>query len=151
MRYDKNTRKRLIQEIIRRDVVRTQEELTVRLAKQGIAATQATISRDIKELGLIKVPYLEGHRYAAPSERATGVDQDRLTRVLREVLVAVEISESLVVVKTLPGGADVVSEAIDRQEWEEVVGTLAGDNTVLVVARNRETASIISQRLLSLG
>jgi len=151
MRYDKNARQRLIQDIIRQDVIRTQEELTVRLARHGVAATQATVSRDIKDLGLIKIPYLDGHRYAVPNQDEVAGAQDRLTRVLREVLVNVQVSENLVVVKTLSGGADVVSEAIDRQEWPDVVGTLAGDNTVMVVARERDSAPLIAQRLLSLG
>ncbi len=146
MRHDKRTRQSLIQEIIIAQPVETQEELSEILASKGMPATQATISRDIKDLGLIKVPYQETHRYALPEERALGATKDRLRRLLREVLTGYTVSENLVVVKTLTAGAEVVSEAIDKMDWPEVVGTLAGENTVLVVARSKEEAPKLAQR-----
>ncbi len=149
MRYDKTQRQRLIQDLIQQYAVETQEELTQRLAERGVMATQATVSRDIKELGLIKVPYRDGHRYGLPPEAEAGAG-DRLRRLLHEALVDVVASENLVLVKTLAGGANVVSEAIDRLEWDDVAGTLAGDNTVLVVARTREATAAIVERLLNL-
>lgn len=151
MTYDKAARQRLIQDIIHQEIVRTQEELAALLAERGLSATQATVSRDIKELRLIKVPYRDSHRYAVPHPQDSAGAQERLTRVLHEVLVSVQVSENIVLVKTLSGGADVVSEAIDRLEWEDVAGTVAGDNTVLVVARDRSSAPNIADRLLSLG
>jgi transcriptional regulator of arginine metabolism len=147
MRHDKRTRQSLIQEIISAQPVETQEELSEILASKGMPATQATISRDIKDLGLIKVPYRETHRYALPEERALGATRDRLRRLLREVLTGYAVSENLVVVKTLTAGAEVVSEAIDKMDWPEVVGTLAGENTVLVVARSKEEAPKLAKRL----
>ncbi|HBQ96733.1 MAG: arginine repressor [Firmicutes bacterium] len=147
MRHDKRTRQSLIQEIITTQPVETQEELSEILASKGMPATQATISRDIKDLGLIKVPYQDTHRYALPEERALGATKDRLRRLLREVLTGYVVSENLVVVKTLTAGAEVVSEAIDKMDWPEVVGTLAGENTVLVVARSKEEAPRLARRL----
>lgn len=151
MRYDKRARQRLIQEIIQTHAVGTQEELADLLTGRGVAATQATVSRDIKDLGLVKVPHRDGHRYALPDQAgaAPGANE-RLERILREVMVDVAFSETLVLVKTLAGGANVVSEAIDHLEWEDVLGTLAGDNTVLIVARSREDAPAIARRLLAL-
>lgn len=151
MRYDKSARQRLIQKIVAKAPVQTQEELSTRLAEHGVIATQATVSRDIKELGLTKVAHQEGYRYslAAPGDQPGALD--RLRRLLHEMLVDVVTSENIVVVKTLSGGANVVSEAIDRLEWEDVAGTLAGDNTVLVVARQRESSAGIAERLLSLS
>ncbi len=147
MRHDKRTRQSLIQEIITQRAVQTQEELSEILASQGMPATQATISRDIKDLGLIKVPYQDTHRYALPEDRGIGATRDRLRRLLREVLTGYTVSENLVVVKTLTAGAEVVSEAIDKMDWPEVVGTLAGENTVLVVARSKDDAPRLATRL----
>jgi transcriptional regulator of arginine metabolism len=147
MHQDKRSRQALIQEIIRTHAVETQEELSELLASRGMPTTQATISRDIKELGLLKVPYEDRHRYALPDYSALAGSRDRLTRLLREVLVSYVVSENLVVVKTLPAGANVVSEAIDGLEWPEVAGTLAGENTVLVVARSTRDAPVLAQRL----
>lgn len=146
MRQDKRSRQALIQEIITTRAVETQEELAEMLAARGILATQATISRDIKELGLLKVPYREGHKYALPDSTPLG-SVERLKRLLREVLVGYVVSENLVVVKTLAAGANVASEAIDGLQWPEVAGTIAGENTVLVVARSRDDAPALAKRL----
>ncbi len=148
MRHDKRTRQTLIQEIITVQPVETQEELSEILASKGMPATQATISRDIKDLGLIKVPFQDSHRYAMSEDAGlAGGTRERLRRILREVLTGYTVSENLVVVKTLTAGAEVVSEAIDKMDWPEVVGTLAGENTVLVVARSKEDAPFLAQRL----
>lgn len=146
-RHDKRSRHALIREIIASRAVETQEELSEILADKGMAATQATISRDIKELGLLKVPYQDRHRYALPDQASASGAVQRLKRVLREVLLDVVVSENLVVVKTLSAGANVVSETIDALQWPEVAGTIAGENTVLVVARSREEAPVLSRRL----
>lgn len=146
MRYDKRSRQTLIQEIITDQPVETQEELSEILAERGVPATQATISRDIRELGLLKIPYQERHRYAMPDNTPAG-SLERLKRLVREVLISYVVSENLVVVKTLSAGANVVSEAIDALQWPEVAGTIAGENTVLVVARSREDAPNLARRL----
>lgn len=150
MRQDKRSRQTLIQEIIAQWPVETQEELSEILAHKGIPATQATISRDIKELGLIKVPFQDRHRYSMPEYSGSGGSGERLRRIVREVMTSITVSENLVVVKTLTAGANVVSEAIDASQWDEVIGTIAGDNTVLVVARSRDESHVVAKRLAEL-
>ncbi|MDA8193032.1 MAG: arginine repressor [Thermaerobacter sp.] len=146
IRHDKRSRQSLIQEIISHQAVETQEELADLLEARGIQATQATVSRDIKEMGLLKVPFRERHRYALPESGASG-SAERMKRILREVLLGYVVSENLVVVKTVSAGAEVVAEAIDAMQWPEVAGTVAGENTVLVVARSRADAPGLARRL----
>lgn len=145
-RNDKRTRQILIQELIVRHAVETQEELADLLATRGIHATQATVSRDIKEIGLLKIPYNDRHRYALPESPVTA-SLDRFKRILREVLLGYAVSENIVVVKTVSAGAEVVAEAIDALQWPEVAGTIAGENTVLVVARSTQDAPMLARRI----
>ncbi|MCY0880531.1 MAG: arginine repressor [Firmicutes bacterium] len=146
-RTDKRSRQSVIQQIIEQIPVDTQEALTTLLEDRGIHATQATISRDIKEMGLIKVPYEDGYRYAVTPAPASQISQTRLMQILREMVREYVVSENLIVVQTLHGGADVVAEAIDVLQWPEVAGTLAGETTVLVVARSKEMAPAVVKRL----
>ncbi len=150
MSQEKRVRQAMIRQLIEDHMVGTQEDLSELLANRGLATTQATISRDIKELGLIKVPYDEGHRYALPEGPTLVGSRDRLMRLLREMVVSLVVSENLVVVKTLPAGANVASEVIDGLGWPEVAGTIAGDNTVLVVAKSTKDAPALAQRLEAL-
>ncbi len=151
MSQEKRVRQAMIRRLIEDHVVSTQEELSALLASRDLATTQATISRDIKDLGLIKVPSEEGHRYALPPDTSGLVgSRDRLLRLLREVVVSFTVSENLIVVKTLPAGANVASEVIDGMGWPELAGTLAGENTVLVVAKSAKDAPILAERLEAL-
>lgn len=150
MSQEKRVRQAMIRRLIEDHVVGTQEELSELLANRGLATTQATISRDIKDLGLIKVPAEDGHRYALPDASGWVGSRDRLLRLLREVVVNVTVSENLIVVKTLPAGANVASEVIDGMGWPELAGTLAGENTVLVVAKSSKDAPILADRLEAL-
>ncbi|CAB1128658.1 transcriptional regulator (AhrC(ArgR)-arginine) [Candidatus Hydrogenisulfobacillus filiaventi] len=148
---DKRTRQALIRDLIRRQPIETQDQLSELLAAMGIPVTQATVSRDIKELGLVKVPHGNSHYYALPEEAGLMQARDRLRRLLGEVLVSVTPAENLVVIKTVTAGAEVVSEAVDGLGWPEIVGTLAGENTVLVVVRSREEAPEVARRLEGLA
>ncbi len=150
MSQEKRIRQAMIRRLIEDHMVSTQEELSELLANRGLATTQATISRDIKDLGLVKIPGEEGHHYALPESPMLGGSRDRLLRLLRDVVVSLVVSENLIVVKTLPAGANVASEVIDGLGWPEVAGTLAGENTVLVVAKSRQDAPILAQRLEAL-
>lgn len=144
----KDRRQRLILQIIRDRPVSTQEELTDLLLAEGIKVTQATVSRDIKELQLIKVPDENGvYRYTVPEESSTQYDRERLLRILRDSVVSFEVTENIVVVKTVPAAAGAVAEAIDRMEWPEVVGTVAGDNTLFIAAKPHGAAEQVSRRL----
>jgi transcriptional regulator of arginine metabolism len=146
-------RDRRIIEIIGRRPVTTQAELVAALRAAGVEVTQATVSRDIKRLGLIKVPGRDGHyRYqAAPTDLPPPTElQARLRRAVTDYVTDVDAGSGLVVVKTATGSAGTVAEAIDEMAWSEVVGTVAGDNTILVVPRRASQRAAIIRRIRSL-
>jgi transcriptional regulator of arginine metabolism len=137
-----------IQEIINKEVIRTQEELAKKLQDAGFVVTQATVSRDIKELGLIKIPGNDDeYRYAIPTEQYPQNIQERLKRMLRETLVSVDDSENLVLIRTIPGNAHALASIIDNSNWPEVLGTVAGDDTILLVVKPKETAAVVCKRI----
>ncbi|HZT36970.1 MAG TPA: arginine repressor [Bryobacteraceae bacterium] len=130
-----------ILKIIRSQPIFTQEELATELRKQGINATQVTLSRDIRELGLVKTA--EGYRQIAP--QPAGPD---LATILADFLQDVRVAQNLLVLKTLPGNASPLAVALDQEEWPEIVGTIAGDDTILVIAPDAETAHALQGKLL---
>jgi transcriptional regulator of arginine metabolism len=135
--------------------VRSQAELGRLLAGEGVEVTQATLSRDLEEIGAVKVRRgRAGTVYAVPDEppgpvlRALADSSDRrISRLASELLVSVEASANLVVLRTPPGGAQLLASAIDRAELHDVIGTIAGDDTVLVVARDPAGGSTLADRL----
>lgn len=130
----KNKRQMRIIEIISREEISTQEELSQRLAQMGEHVTQATVSRDIRELNLIKIPGAAGKpKYAAGANPAAV--SGRLIRVFMETVTAVESSGNIVVIRTISGSANAAAELIDSLGWEEMLACLAGDNTILVVVK----------------
>jgi transcriptional regulator of arginine metabolism len=141
------------QEIIRiidSNEIETQEELARHLREKGYKVTQATVSRDIKELRLIKVSGQQStYCYARPGHRESAVS-DRLIRLLSDSTTSVESAGQMIVVKTLSGSANAAAEAIDNMNWKEVLGTIAGDNTVFLVVRNGCDSSEIANRILNL-
>lgn len=143
----KNDRQAMIIAIIKEQVIGTQEELGEALKNRGIMVTQATLSRDIKELGLIKIPTPEGYyRYSLPQDRTPGDLLRRAQRMFEDAVISVDYAENLIVVKTTGGNAQGVAAALDDLDWPEVVGTVAGDNTILVVIRSKEAVSEILKR-----
>ena len=135
MRLGKNQRQHRIAQMLRQESVSSQDHLVELLATQGVAVTQATVSRDLDDLGAVKVPTGGGSVYAIPELPSEQVaPDDHLKRVLGEWVVAVGCSHNLVVLNTPPGSAHVVGSAIDRSAVNGVLGTVAGDDTVLVVA-----------------
>jgi transcriptional regulator of arginine metabolism len=139
-----------IREIIASKDIETQEELVEALKEAGFNVTQATVSRDIKELHLVKVPTNNGtYKYSLPEDRRFNPVQ-KLKRMLQEAFVSIDHAENLIVVKTLPGNANALAVLIDNLDWKEIVGTLAGDDTVLIVCRSREIAPVLVQRFLDL-
>lgn len=146
----KNRRQFAIIDIISNYRVRTQEELCELLREQGFDVTQATVSRDIKELKLVKVPDDDGYHYAMPDTQIPRSSLERLRRLFRDSVISVVYSENLVVIKTLPGTANAVAAAIDSSDVSDILGTLAGDDTILVVARGREYAEPICRRFREL-
>ena len=131
----KSNRQNAIREIIAAQCIRTQEELANALNARGFTVTQATVSRDIKDMQLVKVPSEDGgYRYATSDRSEMGIS-DRLSRILSDSVVDMDSAGNLIVVRTLSGSAHVAGEAIDTLKWPEIVGTIAGDNTILVIVR----------------
>jgi transcriptional regulator of arginine metabolism len=144
----KNSRQAMIVSIIKELIIGTQEELGEILKSRDIQVTQATLSRDIKELGLVKVPTLDGrYRYSLPQDRTPGDLMRRAQRMLEDAVIAIDSAENIIVIKTMSGTAQGVAAAFDELEWPEVVGTVAGDNTILVVVRNRGQVEEVLSRL----
>ena len=137
-----------IKEIIETGVIETQEDLANALSSEGIAVTQATVSRDIKELMLVKVPDAQGrYRYALPAVQAQPVPSERITRVFRESVIAVLPSMCMVVLRTHPGTASSVGFAVDYMHWEEVLGSIAGDDTVFIATADQKGVECLLQHL----
>ncbi|MGB9919567.1 MAG: arginine repressor [Moorellales bacterium] len=136
----KLARQRAVLEIIAEQVVSTQGQLASELRKRGYLVTQATVSRDIRELGLIKVPAAGGvYRYALPGETPPSAEAyARLRRLFRDSVVNVDYSENLILIRTLPGTAQAVASCIDGVRWPEILGTVAGDDTILVIVKPKK-------------
>jgi transcriptional regulator of arginine metabolism len=141
----KTARHARISALIRERAIRSQGELGDLLAAEGLATTQATLSRDLEELGAVKVRGTDGSAasYVIPEEgqaplRSAEQAPERLRRLLRELLTGADFSGNLVVLRTPPGAAQFLASALDRSGLPEVVGTIAGDDTILVVARQPE-------------
>ena len=139
----KSARHNLILEIIDSKDIETQEELAEELKNRGVRVTQATVSRDIKELRLLKVLSEHGGYKYATVERAEKGMNDRFARILTESIVNYESVNNLIVVNTLTASANAAGEAIDSMKWSEVMGTIAGDNTLLIIPRSEEAAQAL--------
>ena len=142
----KERRQRAITDLIRSDALSSQEELAERLGSLGFAATQATISRDLEQIGAIKVRRGGQLSYALPgSVRDAG--GPRLAAVFRDWVRSVDTAGNLVVIKTPPGSAHLVGVALDGSELPEIVGTICGDDTIFVACRAAKDASTLSSKL----
>lgn len=139
-----------IREIITNRVIETQEDLVEALKAEGYDVTQATVSRDIKELHLVKVPTEGGrYKYSLPADRRFDPLQ-KLRRTLTDSLVGVDHSGNFIVMKTLPGNAHAVAALLDHLEWKEVLGTIAGDDTILIICRKEAHAPTLVDRFLDM-
>ena len=146
----KAKRQALIREIVENQSIQTQEELADALAAHGMVVTQATVSRDIKEMHLLKVLSEEGgYRYATMDKSEQGMNE-RLIRMLADSVVDMSSANNLIVIHTLPGSAHVAAEAIDNLKWPETIGTIAGDNTILVIVRTNEEVDTVMKRFHSI-
>ena len=142
----KAKRQALIREIVETQSIQTQEELADALRQHGMAVTQATVSRDIKELHLLKVMAENGgYRYATMDKSEQGTN-DRLIHMLADSVLDMQCANNLIVIHTLAGSAHVAGEAVDSLKWPEVLGTIAGDNTILVVVRSNEEVDAVLRR-----
>ena len=151
------SRQARIVELVSARAVHSQSELAGLLASEGVEVTQATLSRDLDELGAVKLRGPDGGagQYVVPDDgspvRGVTGGTDRLSRLLAELLVSVDASGNLAVLRTPPGGAHYLASALDRAALAEVVGTIAGDDTVLVVAREPLTGADLGERLRALA
>ena len=138
----KNQRQAKIMEIISNRNVETQEQLLALLQQEGFRGTQATISRDIKELRIVKeLTNLGTYRYTAAANESTGTFSARLNTIFRECVTSFDYAQNLIVIRTLPGLASAAASAIDSMDMNKIVGTLAGDDTVMVVMRDNNAAA----------
>lgn len=146
----KAERQRRIVQLLRRRQVGSQAELARLLRGHGEGVTQATLSRDLEDLGAFKVRLPDGRvAYRLPEEPVA--NGDRLQRMLREFVVEVDASGNLVVVKTPPGGAQPVARALDAAPLDGVIGTVAGDDTVMIVCREGVRGEAVARRLRRLA
>ncbi len=140
----KATRQKIILELLHKGPIESQEELQGYLAKRGFDVGQATLSRDIRELGLVKT--YDGYMQAS----GVGVAEPVLpsvSRLVREFVVEVRLAQNLLVLKTSVGSAQPVAAAMDAEDWPEVVGTLGGDDTILVISQDNKTAQQLARRI----
>lgn len=147
----KNKRHKKIIELIEKKAIETQEEMAENLRDSGIEVTQATVSRDIKELQLIKIPYKDNmYRYSLPQEQTFSHNFERMRRVFQDSVKKMDFSENLIIIKTFPGLAQGVASVIDIAGWLEIIGTVAGDDTILIVVKPKNKVSLILSRFNSL-
>jgi transcriptional regulator of arginine metabolism len=139
-----------IREIITNNEIETQDELVERLRTAGFPITQATISRDIKELHLIKVPLDDGrYKYSVPADQRYN-PVHRLKRAMNDHFVHIDHTDNLVVLKSLPGTANAIGALIDSLEWSEIMGTICGDDTILIICRSKEQSFMVVNQILSM-
>ncbi|MBR6788316.1 MAG: arginine repressor [Clostridia bacterium] len=142
----RNARQFKILELIADKPIETQEDLANELIESGFTVTQATVSRDIKELGLIKVNEKGRQRYVKETSHSKHFSAN-IANIYRHAVLAITPAQNLIVIKTIPGGASTVGMTIDRMDDENVLGCVAGDDTVLVISKNSETACDIASTL----
>ncbi len=142
----KSARHALILEIIETMDIETQEDLAEQLKRHSVNVTQATVSRDIKELRLLKVLSPTGGYKYATAERAEQGAGDRFSRIFSESVLSVAVSGQMIVIKTLSASANAAAEAVDSLKWNEVLGTLAGDNTIFIIAREGSDVALLASK-----
>lgn len=139
-----------IREIITNHEIETQDELVESLRNSGFNVTQATVSRDIKELHLVKVPLDDGrYKYSMPADQKFNPIQ-RLRRALSDHFVSIDYTDNLVVLKCMPGTANTICALIDNLEWNEIMGTIGGDDTILIICRTKKQSAAAVDQIMAL-
>ena len=147
----KNARQTEILNIIQATAVETQEQLLDALKQRGYSATQATISRDIKELRLVKELTGKGrYRYTQSDRKTPAASDTRLRNIFKEGVVAVDVAQNLVVIKTMPGLASAACSALDGMEVDGMVGSIAGDDTGILIMRDNASAQMFNSEVHNL-
>ena len=147
----KRLRQAAILDLISTHVVGSQEELRRLLLERGMDVTQATLSRDLRDLGLARISTDDGGRYVLPSTLSADEDKPLLGNLLPQLFDRIDGVGELIVLHTLRSGAQPIAEAIDMEEFPEVLGTIAGDDTILIVTRSAEARTALTERLLELA
>ena len=142
----RNARQQKLLELISSKAIETQDELVGELQRAGFDVTQATVSRDIKELGLVKVS-VDGKRQRYTKEKSDSAVTTKFTDMFRHSVVSVDFAQNIVVIKTLSGSANVAGMMVDRLKNGNVLGSVAGDDTVFAVMRNNEAAEEVAEQL----
>ena len=147
---NKGQRHMRIREIVTNNEIETQDELVDRLKQNGYNVTQATVSRDIKELHLVKVPLQDGrYKYSLPADQRFNPLQ-KLQRALADSFVSIDGVSHFLMIKSLPGNGNAIAVLLDHLEWDEILGTLSGDDTILIICRKEEDREVIKERILDL-
>jgi transcriptional regulator of arginine metabolism len=147
---NKRDRQQAILQLIGSHQIASQEELKQLLSTRGLVVTQATLSRDLRDLGVVRAPGDDGARYLLP-EMIADESKPSLEGLLPQLFSRIDGVGELLVLHTLPSGAQPVAEALDGQGWPDIVGTLAGENTVLIICRSGEARTRLTQRIVDLA
>lgn len=147
----KRARQAAILGLVDSHVVGSQEDLRHLLLERGMDVTQATLSRDLRDLGLARVPTGDGGRYVRPETLGDDEDKPLLGNLLPQLFAKIDGVGELIVLSTVRSGAQPIAEAIDQEEFEEVLGTIAGDDTILIVTRSADARRALTARLLELA
>jgi transcriptional regulator of arginine metabolism len=147
---NKQARQNTILQLVGSHQIGSQEELKALLAAQGLNVTQATLSRDLRELGIVRTSGEDGARYML-TEMLADEAKPSLDGLLPQLFSRIDGVGELLVLHTLPSGAQPISEALDGQGWPEMIGTIAGENTVLIICRSAEARQVLSNRIVALA
>lgn len=153
MEVMKQLRQRAIRDLVDQRPIRTQQELAAALRERGFRATQATVSRDVAELGLAKSRRGAARAYVLPPRlvEAETSGEDRLRRLLADLPVELREAGLMLILRTLPGSAHAIAAALDRARWPEVAGSIAGDDTVFIACRDRTSLTRARKRIVTLA
>ncbi|HIS29761.1 MAG TPA: transcriptional regulator ArgR [Candidatus Avamphibacillus intestinigallinarum] len=139
-----------IRELITEEEIETQDDLVNRLKALGYNVTQATISRDIKELHLVKVPsQLGNYKYSLPADQRFN-PLEKLKRMMMDAFVKIDAASHFIIIKTLPGNAQAMGALIDNLNWTEIMGTLCGDDTCMIICKTEADAVLIKDRFIEM-
>jgi transcriptional regulator of arginine metabolism len=147
----KRARQAVILDLVAHHVVASQEELRQLLIGRQLDVTQATLSRDVRDLGLARVGSEDGARYVLPEQLGGNDDKPLLINLLPQLFARIDGVGELIVLHTVASGAQPIAEAIDQEEFDEVMGTIAGDDTILIVTRSPAARAALTARLLTLA
>ena len=148
--YNTKKRRELVKQVITNEKISTQEELASRLRMMGIKATQSTVSRDIQDLRLIKVGSVGNRYYALPAEKEKLKANDAMVNMYKSVVTSTDRSTNMISIHTASGMAQALCATMDKLNWDGILGTLAGDDTVLIITRSESIAMDIMEALSGL-